>query len=73
LKTIAPLVTNDEFVQTKQVRLVLFDSHTYRICFTLKIVERFRQQSQPLQELLLKRAQIEENWVRLVHVLLPMM
>ncbi|CAF0853309.1 unnamed protein product [Rotaria sordida] len=44
LKTVAPLLNNDEFNETK------------------KIVEQFRQESEPLQELLLKRAQTEENW-----------
>ncbi|CAF3615540.1 unnamed protein product [Rotaria sordida] len=45
LKTVAPLLNNDEFNETK------------------KIVEQFRQESEPLQELLLKRAQTEENWL----------
>ncbi|CAF1362540.1 unnamed protein product [Rotaria sordida] len=44
LKTVAPLLNNDEFNETK------------------KIVEQFQQESEPLQELLLKRAQTEENW-----------
>ncbi|CAF3415005.1 unnamed protein product [Rotaria sp. Silwood1] len=45
LKTVAPLLSNDEFSETK------------------KIVEQFQQESEPLQELLLKRAQTEENWL----------
>lgn len=30
----------------------------------LQVVEQFQRESEPLQELLLKRAQTEENWVR---------
>ncbi|CAF1011037.1 unnamed protein product [Rotaria sp. Silwood1] len=45
LKTVAPLLSNDEFSETK------------------KIVEQFQQESEPLQELLVKRAQTEENWL----------
>ncbi|CAF0956245.1 unnamed protein product [Adineta steineri] len=45
LKTVAPLLNNDEFNETK------------------KIVEQFQHESKTLQELLLKRAQTEENWL----------
>ncbi|CAF2585856.1 unnamed protein product [Rotaria sp. Silwood2] len=45
LKTVGPLLNNDEFNETK------------------KIVEQFQHESEPLQELLLKRAQTEENWL----------
>ncbi|UJR33201.1 hypothetical protein I4U23_020656 [Adineta vaga] len=45
LKTVAPLLNNDEFNETK------------------KIVEQFQRESEPLQELLVKRAETEENWL----------
>ncbi|CAF1023544.1 unnamed protein product [Didymodactylos carnosus] len=45
LKTVAPLLNNDEFNETK------------------KVVDEFLQEAEPLQQLLLKRADTEINWL----------
>ena len=47
----------------KQKRFVNTYKNVFKLIRFVQIVEQFQRDSEPLQELLLKRAKTEENWV----------